>query len=131
MLENIAANAKLGFKMLRENNLNAFAELLSESWRKVNEVESGSVETVTILRKLCGKDLPGLKIGGAGGGGFILAIFHDEEKKEYYKRIIKESFPDCLLYNPVFGGTGLSFYQNDSLEFHERHMQHIEKVTYV
>ena len=108
----IAKNARLGFTMLQERRIDEFAELITDSWRMVNEVENRTVESVDILKKICGNDLIGHKIGGAGGGGFALAIFSDTEKKKYYKKLIKDSIPDCLIYDPLFGGSGMSIIQN-------------------
>ena len=132
MLRNIAVNARKGFSMLQEKKLDAFAELLSDSWRMVIEVEcSTTVEPADILKKLCGKDLIGLKIGGAGGGGFILAIFQDEDKKAFYKQHIQKRLPDSLIYDPVFGVTGLSVYQNVHGQKPESQLYHIGKIKKV
>ena len=117
VLRTIAENARLGFDLLVRNDIHAFAELLSDSWRIVNDVEYGAVEVVDEIKTLCGKDLLGMKIGGAGGGGFILAIFSDEDRKEYYMEKIRTRFPDCLIYKPVFGGSGLAVTQ-DGRDYH-------------
>ena len=112
MLRTITDNARLGFTMLEQDNLHGFAELLSDSWRMVNEIEYGAVESVEELHRLCGDDLIGMKMGGAGGGGFILAIFEDQGKKDHYLKKIRDRFPSCLIYRPCFGGSGLSVSQN-------------------
>ena len=93
MLKKITANASAGFTMLKNNDIESFAGLLSDSWRIVNEVEYSTVEPISILEKLCGNDLAGMKIGGAGGGGFILAIFRDEEKKSFLQAENKGTLP--------------------------------------
>lgn len=128
MLESIARNARIGFHMLKEGNLLDFASLLSESWIMVNEVEASSIESVEALKKVCGKDLIGVKIGGAGGGGFILAIFPDGEKREYYKRIIEEHLPDNCPYYPVFGGSGLAWAAKGEVLGHFRLTEEMEYV---
>lgn len=131
VLKTIAANARLGFILLEEGKLVHFAELLSESWQMVNEIENGSVECSESIKRICGKDLIGLKIGGAGGGGFVLAIFRDAEKKEFYKKIIEKHFPDCFIYNPVFGGPGLSVYQEDRINNKNMKYYQIDKIKWL
>jgi galactokinase/mevalonate kinase-like predicted kinase len=128
MLADIAVNARIGFRMLDEGNLADFASLLSESWLKVNEVEASSIESVEELKRVCGNDLIGVKIGGAGGGGFILAIFPDEEKREYYKRVIDEHFPESCLYYPLFGGSGMEY---SRCEGEQEPFRKIEEMGYV
>jgi len=128
MLENIAHNAQIGFTLLNEGNLFDFASLLSESWLRVNEVEASSIESVEALKKVCGKDLIGVKIGGAGGGGFILAIFPDEEKREYYKSIIEKRIPESLSYYPVFGGSGLAWAAGEETQGRFQLMEEMEYV---
>lgn len=113
MLAAIAENARVGFQLLADLDIRSFAELLSDTWTMVNEVESGSIETVERLRSLCGNDLTGMKIGGAGGGGFILAIFDDCGRKKFHRRLIRDAFPDCIVYDPVFGGEGMAVYSGD------------------
>lgn len=128
MLKKITSNAMLGFTMLKNNDIESFAGLLSDSWRIVNDVEYSTVEPVSILEKLCGNDLAGMKIGGAGGGGFILAIFRDEERKAFYRQKIKELSRNCLIYEPVFGGTGLSVFQSGHGGEKESTVFHIGKT---
>ncbi|MHB9029707.1 MAG: GHMP family kinase ATP-binding protein [Candidatus Latescibacterota bacterium] len=113
-LKRIAKNAPLGFQFLREGDIRGFAHLLSESWEMVNSIESGSIELVDLLKALCGRDLLGLKIGGAGGGGFVLALFPDRDIRSYYSRRIREALPQCFLHEPVFGGSGLMLRQEMS-----------------
>ncbi len=115
-LESIARNARTGFRLLEEGNIRDFAALLSESWERVNAIESGSVEPVERIRRICGSDLHGIKIGGAGGGGFILVIFSDPDAREYYHRRIREEYPDSLVYEPLFGASGLTLDHPDSDE---------------
>ena len=106
-LQSIAANARLGFHLLEGGNIRDFAALLSESWARVNAIESGSIEPVERIRRICGNDLYGMKIGGAGGGGFILAILSDPDARAYFRQRIREEYADCLIYAPVFGVPGL------------------------
>jgi fucokinase len=106
-LKHIAENAPIGFHLLREGDFRGFARLLSESWEMVNTIESGSIALVDILKTVCGRDLLGLKIGGAGGGGFVLALFPDRDVRRHYSRRIRETLPQCILSDPVFGGSGL------------------------
>jgi fucokinase len=114
MLAAIARNAQIGFRLLADLDIRSFAELLSDSWRMVNEVESGSIEAVECLRTLFRDDLIGMKIGGAGGGGFILAIFGDRDRKEYHRRSVRNEYPECIVYDPVFGGEGMAVYPGEA-----------------
>ncbi|MFC1607736.1 hypothetical protein ACFL47_07170 [Candidatus Latescibacterota bacterium] len=111
MLTTIAENARRGFSMLSEDDIRGFAGLLSESWRLVNKVENGTVEAVDAVSHLCGDDIIGMKMGGAGGGGFILVIFDNEDKKRYYTNRIRDHIPGCIIYNPRFGGVGMTVEQ--------------------
>ncbi|MBN1294245.1 MAG: hypothetical protein JXB48_20590 [Candidatus Latescibacteria bacterium] len=131
MLKTIAVNAKLGFTLLERNDIESFASLLSESWEMVNEIESGIVEPVNVLKNICGNDLIGHKIGGAGGGGFALAIFEDIEKKEYYRKKIQNSLKNCLMYDPVFCETGLTIIQDNSLCRPDAQIVCIDKIENV
>jgi fucokinase len=125
-LATIAGNACLGFAHLENLDIPSFAGLLSNSWRMVNDIESGSVDMVEKLRSLCGNDLMGIKIGGAGGGGFILAIFSDPGSRDFHSRRISLEFPGCTVYEPVFGidglivsegrGTGVRLYRAERTE---------------
>ena len=116
----IARNARLGFRLLADLDIRSFAELLSDSWRMVNEVESGSVEVVERLRSHCRGDIIGMKIGGAGGGGFILVIFEDRERKEHHCRFLRNEFPECIVYDPIFGGEGMAVYPGAAGEAHSQ-----------
>jgi len=127
MLKTIAFNAKTGFDLLDKGNIDSFAELLSDSWKMVNEIESGKIESLETIEKLCGNDLSGMKIGGAGGGGFILAVFKDEDKKRYYKERIKQEYNECKIYEPVFGISGMTlgtFTENNEL----RHVYNVPEI---
>jgi fucokinase len=110
MLAQIARNARTGFSLLAQGDVRSFSGLLSDSWDRVNEIESGTIEIADRLRELCRNALIGMKIGGAGGGGFILAIFEDEERKEFHRDLVRKEFPGCLLYDPLFGGPGMTVY---------------------
>jgi len=113
VIKQIKNNAEIGFESINKGNLTEFSHLLSDSWDLVNSIESNSrIEIVDVIEKICGKDLIGRKIGGAGGGGFALVIFADQEKKKYYFKRLKERLPDCLIYYPFFGVNGASFFQN-------------------
>lgn len=108
VLRNIKNNAVVGFNFLKEGNISHMAKLMDESWQMVNSIETNSsIEMVDRIKNMCGKDISGLKIGGAGGGGFILVIFEDFEKRNYWQNKFLENFLGCLVYEPIFGGEGL------------------------
>jgi len=108
VLRNIKNNAIVGFKFLEESNISDMAKLMDESWQMVNSIETNSsIEMIDKIRQMCSKDISGLKIGGAGGGGFILVIFKDFEKRNYWEKMFLEKFSGCLVFNPIFGGSGL------------------------
>ena len=113
-LDSIAVNARLGFRLLEDGNIRDFAALLSESWERVNDIESGSIEPVERIRRICGNDLHGMKIGGAGGGGFILAIFSDPEARAHYRGRIHDEYSNCLIHEPIFGIPGLALLHPES-----------------
>lgn len=113
VLSSIARNAQLGFHLLEDGDIRSFAHILSESWESVNAIENGSIEAVTHIRSICGNDLAGLKIGGAGGGGFVLAIFDSPEIRNRYRSILSEKFPHGRIYDPLFGVSGLEVYTHE------------------
>jgi len=93
VLKTIKDNARLGFEELNKGNVVNFSKILSESWQLVNSVESASsIGSVDMMKSVCGKDLLGIKIGGAGGGVFILTIFKEKDRRDYYKEISETVF---------------------------------------
>lgn len=114
ILRQICFNARLGYKALCEKKYEMFWSLLTSSWDMVNKAEGRSAITeISVLKKLCGGDLVGLKMAGAGGGGFILAAFRDSQKKDYYSCLIRKLLPSFQVYKPILGKDGLVIKQKD------------------
>lgn len=124
MLMGITRNAKLGFGLLEKGEFVPFVEILSESWRLVNEVENGSVECCEALKSICRNDLVGIKIGGAGGGGFVLAIFKDQDVRSHYEAQISDNLANCIIYRPIFGEDGMTAFG----EGNKLRIEHLSKT---
>lgn len=104
MLGQIRKNALLGWDLLKTKRYEDFGKLMTESWQRVCEVENSSkIELVDVIQKIIGKDLAGLKIGGAGGGGFIMAVLKNAERREAAIESLQEKLGKSLrVYRPKF-----------------------------
>lgn len=116
LLKDIATYAQKGFEHLKQEELEKFANLYRNSWNEVNAVETASsIELVDRLKSICGLDLWGYKIGGAGGGGFILLTFESEKSRNLQAKKILQEIPTCQIYKPYFGRHGLQITQDNIL----------------
>lgn len=106
-------NARRGFELLAAGQIDDFARLYSESWQRVNGVETKtSIPLVDELSQLCGSSLVGCKIGGAGGGGFVVMTFNSPEARDSAAAKIATNMPNSDIFEPVFGGPGLEIEQD-------------------
>jgi galactokinase/mevalonate kinase-like predicted kinase len=113
MLAEIRELAKTSFKHLESVAIKDFAETLTISWNKVVEVENkSSIPLVREIMELCGDDLLGFKIAGAGGGGFAILVFVSEEARNYNELKIQNEIPHGTVYRPIFGRYGMAIIQD-------------------
>jgi len=112
MLSDIRGFAHKGYDDLEAADILGFSETITESWKRVVEVESAStVPLIDEIIKLCGIHLAGYKIAGAGGGGYAILIFTSEDIRNKYEMIIQDKVPSGATYRPIFGRYGLSISQ--------------------
>ena len=117
LMAEIRAAADHGFQLLEDGQIDDFARLYSETWQKVNQVETKtSIPLVGELEQLCGSDLLGCKIGGAGGGGFVVMTFTNEQSRNKAAVDIAKQMPGSDIFEPVFGGPGIEVEQNSQHE---------------
>lgn len=106
----IRNNAKEGFLALARKDIRAFSALMHSSWGQVCAVESAiSSFLPNTLSTMAG--ISGYKLGGAGGGGFLMIVADSQESRARIAEDLHKIFPQCLLFEPDFTGSGLEVEQ--------------------
>lgn len=108
MLDKLPGYAVSCFHALDSGNIACFAAQMLESWRMVIATEAKtSLPIVEQIQKICGDDLIGYKIAGAGGGGYMLLVFKEPDLQPHFIRKLACELPSISCYYPHFGVGGM------------------------
>jgi len=94
-INKIKETSKEMTKVLQEENIDKFAELLNKHWELSRKIDKGC--TNTIINQIfvaCDDLIIGKMICGAGGGGFLQVILKENVSKEVLSKRINEVFQD-------------------------------------
>jgi fucokinase / fucose-1-phosphate guanylyltransferase len=92
----IRGNADAMAEALRAGNSGLIKRCIARSWRLNKELDSGtSTPEIDKIVALCGDDLAGCKLLGAGGGGFLLIAANDPKAAKRIRARLEKNPPNA------------------------------------